>query len=127
MNKTWMPIAAGVMDIIIGIASIASGLFFIILAIFFIVGEMQYLRIIYIPGAIFVVIAGILTLNGGMYAFQRKKWRSALTGAIVACPALALLALIPFIEYGDNPASFLILLWGVAAIVLTVLSRKEFN
>jgi len=61
------------------------------------------LLIIAIPLAVF----GILALIGGIYALQRKSWGMALTGSIAA--------VLPF--------SFL----GIASLVLTALSKDEFQ
>lgn len=57
--------------------------------------------------SILLNIAGILAIAGGIYALRRKKWGLALAGSIAALSPM--------------------LLPGIAAIVLTARSKKEFQ
>jgi len=116
VNKTAMPIVAGILDIVSGVLSLLAFIGLLIASIA--VGSNFIGVYIWDPGvgvALSVLIiltalafaVGILALMGGVYALQRKKWGLALTGSICALlPSFAL---------------------GVAAIIITVLSRDEFE
>ena len=116
MEKTWMPKAAGILDIVAGALSFI-GLTFAFFGIL-VLGAMEggnmpaetpanlILTVIVIL-AIFAIIADALAIVGGIFALQRKKWGLALAGSIAA-----FLASWPL---------------GIAAIVLTALSKKEFE
>ncbi len=54
-----------------------------------------------------LAVLGILALIGGVYALRRDKWGMALAGAIAAALPFSLI--------------------GIAALILTVLSRDEFS
>jgi len=118
MDNTWMPKVAGILDIVAG----AFGLFIIsIWALWFaafsifIPGDtadfdgfpMSLMAIIFIPMAMFLLTASILAIVGGIYALKRKRWGLALAGSIAAF-------------FGSSPL-------GVAAIIFTALSKKEFE
>ncbi len=116
MERTWMPIAAGILNIISGATRLVGGL--IILIIGGLDEGMMSLFWFGMPGtpviplallsmvAIPVIVLGILAIVGGIYALQRKTWGLALTGAI--------------------SGAFLSWFLGIPAIILTALSRKEF-
>ena len=57
--------------------------------------------------AIFLLIVSALPLIGGIYSLERKNWRWALTGSIVAILSSAIL--------------------GIASTVLILLSKNEFQ
>jgi len=122
MNKSWMPVAAGIIDILSGASSIIiSGYTIVNLPLGAANAETFFL------GAVLVFIAGVLAIVGGVYAFRMKKWYFALTGAITASVALVLISLPLSWEYGGNLAPFLIVILGIATIILTVLARKQFE
>ena len=119
MENTWKPTVAGILDIVAGGLSLI-GLIFVTLgiSIFAIAGSSGLSCPVPMPTpigpasvillmAIPVLIADILAIVGGLYALKRKKWGWALTGAIAA-----LIASWPF---------------GIAAIIFTVMSQKEFE
>ena len=116
MEKTWMPTVAGILDIVAGALSFV-GIIFALFGILMLgsVGDMYQsmgipetlILTIAAIFAIFAVIVDILAIIGGLYALQRRNWGMALTGSIAAV-------------FASWPL-------GIAAIVLTVLSKKEFE
>lgn len=116
MEKTPMPIIAGAFDIFSGVLNmiVFIGLLIGCIAIGWAAVDISG----WVPGVgialgvliiltIFSLVVGILALVGGVYAIQRKKWSLALTGSICALV----------------PSFFL----GVAAIILTAISKDEFE
>ena len=109
VKKTWMPTVAGILDIVAGGLSL-SVLFL------FAVGPMIIMPLnegtFSLNWSLFLmVIPGLaieaLAIVGGVFAIQRRKWRWALAGSIAAFfPSWPL---------------------GIAAIVLTILSKNEFE
>jgi len=118
VNKTPLPIIAGVLDIV---HAVFGFLCFIGLLIAIIAVSVTGASIYYGPGwgaisvplavlwsmAIPCVVSTILSLIGGIYAIQRKKWGLALAGSIAAI--------------------FPTFIFGVAAVVLVALSKDEFE
>ena len=90
VRKTWKPIVAGILDIVGGASGIIGSIVAILGILFFIpvattggpgpVPDMPnwmipgVLSSILIVGAVFILIAGILSVIGGIYAVQRRKW-----------------------------------------------------
>ncbi|UCG10611.1 MAG: hypothetical protein JSW30_01900 [Dehalococcoidia bacterium] len=118
MGRAWMPTVAGILDIICAGLHITA-VFGLIIAMIAVESN-PYLdpamasggvpvNITAILGAILVTsaIAAVLALVGGIYALKRQKWGLALAGAIAAFFPVGIL--------------------GVVAIVLTALSRQEFE
>jgi hypothetical protein len=116
MNKSWMPTAAGVLNIISAairllvvlgliIAIIATGNVFVFtgLGFWFPLDVMALLWLITIP----LAVTGVLALVGGIYALQRKRWGLALAGSIAA-----------FLPFG---------ILGLVATVFTSLSKDDFE
>jgi len=109
MKKTWMPTVAGILDMVAGGLSL-SVLFL------FAVGPMIIMPLnegtFSLNWSLFLmVIPGLaieaLAIVGGVFAIQKRKWRWALAGSIAAFfPSWPL---------------------GIAAIVLTILSKNEFE
>ena len=109
VKKTCMPTVAGILDIVVGGLSLSVLLLFVI-------GPMILMPL---KEGIFpfnlsllpMVIPGLaieaLAIVGGVFALQRRKWGWTLAGSIAA-------AIMP-------------LPLGIAAIVLTVLSKNEFK
>jgi len=115
-KKTWMPTTAGILDIVSGSFVLLGG---IMLLIFGTVGSsiMPYFApqmppaaavVIFSSIAVPFIIIAILAIVGGIYALQRKIWGLALAGSIAAF---------------FSPSWVL----GLAAIVLTALSKNEFE
>ena len=109
IRRTWMPIIAGILDIVTGslilfvlflfaigpmiIEPVRAGTFHFDLSLLFMV----------MPAMTIVALA----IVGGICATKRKKWGWALAGSIAT-------AIVPF------PL-------GIAAIILLVLSKNEFK
>jgi len=116
MEKTWKPTVAGILDIIAGILSLfALVLFAIVLLVFVPMGgtalpvqiPAQLLPTIIIALTIPVVLLAILSIVGGSYAIRRRAWGLGLAGSIAAF--------------------FCAWPLGIVAIVLIVISRREFE
>jgi hypothetical protein len=102
MKKTWLPTAAGILDIIQGGLNLV-GVFVLTYALSLISTAPTTLTVI----TILASISGILAVICGFYTLQRKIWGLALAGSIAAI----------------FPASIL----GVLATVFTVMSKNEFD
>jgi hypothetical protein len=118
MENAWMPKAAGILDIVAGslgiLFSLIMGLWFAFLSYFisrpsteFHNFPMRFIMLFMIPWAIFMLVAGILAIVGGIYALKRKKWGLALAGSVGA--VFSQLAL------------------GVVAVIFTVMGKSEFE
>lgn len=97
LKRTWKPIAAGVLDIIVGL--------------FFLLGMLLYFDSLFGNYGLFVIVGtvisiGVLPIVGGFYALKRKMWLLALTCSIFT---LAMYGL------------------GILPILLLALSKKEFE
>ena len=121
METTWKPIAAGTLNIIVGVFNLL-GMFCIIIVLVAIgSGILAFSTVInlmplWLSGivqgvliimAILLAIFSALPLIGGIYAAQRKNWGLSLAGSIVA-----ILSLTPL---------------GIASTVLVVLAKNEFE
>ena len=115
LGKPWMPRVAG----ILGIAAGALSLFVIMVAAGFIVAVLvskgaSPLKdmpdfMTYVAIASPFICLSMLAIVGGIYALRKKKWGLALAGSIAAL-------LIPWFWF-----------LGITAIILTALSKKEFE
>lgn len=120
MEKTWKPTVAGILSIVSGTTGLIA-VFGLIIAIgitggFNISGTEQipnFVPILLTGIAVLLAVLSILSLIGGIYAVQRRKWGLALAGAI--CAVFASTPLL-----GGLPV-------GIIAIVLTALSKNEFE
>jgi len=118
MKKTWKPTVAGILDIVAGSFGLILGLLVVLgFAAFAIFSRSDTTYLQQLPGAITAsvlitlaivsLIISILAIVGGVYALKRKNWGLALAGSIAAF-------------FGSSPL-------GIAAIVLTALSKNEFE
>jgi hypothetical protein len=108
--RTAKPIVAGVFDIVVGSICILGVLVLLVLGFVVTVDTGDF---VFNPGFIFWLIAlplaalGVISIVGGVFSLQRKMWGWALAGSITtACMSTVL---------------------GVASIVLTAVSKDEFN
>jgi hypothetical protein len=112
MKKTWKPTVAGVLCISESCLKFV-GVFALIIAIVAVRSEHRVYVDEVNPVGILVAIAvplaalAVLAMVGGILALQRKSWGLALAGSIAA--------VLPFS------------LVGMAALILTALSRDEFE
>jgi peptidoglycan/LPS O-acetylase OafA/YrhL len=130
MNKKWMPITAGVLDIFYGVVEVLGGSF--------IVTTPQVKPIV--PTGIdwrtilfsLMIAAGVLVIVGGICALMRKVWWLALVGSIFV---LVIPVLYVYIWQSSDPSDSIwlfaiVCFTGVSAIVaviLTILSRRQFE
>jgi len=118
MEKTWKSTVAGILDIVAGALSLVGLILVIVGTLTFMATGgtdllppmpfpmpmgMTLIFVIAVP----VLILAVLAIIGGVYALKRKKWGWALTGSIVTF----------FITWP----------LGIAAIVLTIMSKNEFE
>ena len=105
-KKTQLSLAAGIIDIAAGGLSVVT-LLFAVVFLFIMAGseEEMPLFIVLIPLA--MLIPGVIAIVGGIFALRRRSWVMALIGSI----ALILTSSVA----------------GVAALVLTVMARDEFE
>jgi len=112
-NKTWMPMTAGILDIICGCWSLLIAFILVFLgSIFRLVATAEipeFLAPVIAALGVPFAILGILAIVGGVYALRRKVWGLALAGSIASL------------------FSFHLFFLGIAAIVFTALSKNEFE
>jgi len=114
MEKTWMPLVAGILDIICGaVAAIITLGFIIAGSVTGVVASIAPDLPPFVPPmllgfALPVAAMAVVAILGGVRAIKVRSWGLALAGSIVAF----------FVPW----------CWilGLAAIVLTALSRKQF-
>ncbi len=142
MNKKWMPIAAGILIFISAAFQLA---FSITTLLNILLGKYSgiawafagELAMIFAP----LALSGTLCVVGGVYALKRNRWPLSLAGSIAALfPCVLWLSVLPFSWFvlGSSIDSLDVSLFigalfsffltlGITAIVLTVLSKKEFK
>ena len=121
MENTWKPVVAGILEIISGVTGLIAvvGLSIAIAvtggfcAIPGTANIPVFVPSLLISIAVPLAILSILSLIGGIYALQRRKWGLVLAGAISA-----VFASIPLL--GGLPV-------GITSIILTALSKNEFE
>jgi hypothetical protein len=112
VQKTAMPIVAGILSIVSGALKLI-GILVIIFASFFLAVEpsmstrIQHPVILLSMVVIVLAILGVLGVVGGVYMLKRKNFGLSLAGSIAA-----------FLPFN---------LLGLAAIILLALSKKEFE
>jgi len=133
MDKKWMPITAGILDILYGAWYAFTGLFTIIKTL---TSPWRDLYGVWTSDIIFWAIAfalGALAIVSGAYALKRKIWWLALAGVVIAS-IIPVGLMVEYWRYWFDPSDLFSLttLMGfmgipaIVAIVLTVLSRKQF-
>ena len=124
MNKTWKPIAAGILDILGGTLQLLLAIFFFVARIIsdvYTLTDKETLLIV----TLFVLSAS-LAIIGSIYSIRRTRWSLALIGSIAASAFLPII-IAYFVVYEDALGGLIYTPPGIAAIVLTVLSKREFK
>ena len=117
MDKTWKPTVAGILQLVSGTTGLIA-VFGMVIAIIitgnFVISGIEDVPIL-APALLTIPLAiiSILSLIGGIYAVQRKKWSLALVGSIAS-----IFSSIPLL--GGLPV-------GITATILTALSKHEFE
>ena len=130
MNKAWLPITAGTLDILSGsfqLAFFAYITYGIIYQQLMTVGENVgsiLLRFIFIITA-HLAITGIFAILGGIYVLKKKRWNLVYVGAVTASIPLVFLSFVLSMEI--HPVYAPISLVGIAALVLSLRVEKEFR
>jgi len=109
MSKTWKPVAAGILEIIAGGTAliVACGLFIAGAVVGFITQTPLWLSTLIPVVAVPLAILGVVDITGGIFTLLRKAWGLALAGAVASLVS--------------SP------LPGAVALVLVIISRKEFK
>jgi len=141
MERTWKPIAAGILCIVAGI---------IVLIPVMVFGRWSPIiggigLIVFAP-LIPLILFGILPIVGGIYALRRRRWGLALAGSI-CCPLVGFVILgfyflFGFIgsiavwprtpEFGDTIPTLIgfivaFVIFGILPIVFVILGKREFK
>ncbi len=131
MNKAWKPITAGILEILAGIAALPTALYFLMLAVTILPrpwkgqassawGSIDYVFALLgwvMPFA--TGLLGILSIVGGVYALQHRKWGLAYAGAIAPIPL--------FLWVTAHMVVFVLpLLLLIVAFIFLHLSKREF-
>ena len=124
MNKPWMPIAAGVLDICGGVIQLLLAIFLIIARI---ISDVYTLtdKETFLIVTLFVLSAS-LAIIGSIYSMRRTNWPLAMIGSIAASALLPVI-IQGFVVYEDAFGGLIYTPPGIAAIILTLLSKKEFK
>jgi len=127
-----MPVTAGILDVICGASGILMGIFFLEVGAGAVSGGVLDPRATIIGGL--TIPSAAFALAGSVFAFKRKKWILALIGAIAALgvPIPWMYLYWREIYKRNDFLGILVLLNltlipGIVAIVLTMLSRKQFE
>ena len=115
MNTRWLPVAAGVLEIVAGITALAGALalgFSATVVANIPAAQAEGFPLSVVAGFLavlsaLVLLAGLLSVIGGIFALNRRRFGWALTGAIAA-------------TFCSPP-------FGVPAIILTVLGEAEIR
>jgi hypothetical protein len=111
MEKTWRPTTAGILTIIAGALNLVGGIVIAAIGTTFLapltgLTEFWWFGAIGLP----LIILGIVSIIGGIFAIRRRVWGMALAGAICA--------LFP-------PPTVTVL--GILSIIFIALSQAEFT
>jgi hypothetical protein len=135
MERTWKPIAAGILCIIVGAIVVAvSGMIFALGLPIAMTSDEPIGLLILIFFGIPLIVFGILAVVGGIYALRRRRWGLALAGSISGLifgipagvigawlslmPSSDLLVVLPFVVFG---------LLGLLALIFVIRGKREFK
>jgi len=107
-QKTARPVIAGVLSIIAGAMCLVAVLvFFVIAGISTVLGgPFVLMPVLFVLIGLPAVALGVISIIGGVYATQRKRWGWALAGSITALVISTVL--------------------GIVAVILVAIAREEF-
>lgn len=119
IRQTWKPVTAGILDIVSGAIGMVGGVYLVILSqLFSAIREILRLdplviqriediisQMVAVP--FIVVLIGIISIIGGVYALQRRIWGLAIAGAISSCIVFPI--------------------FGLPSIIVTALAKDEFK
>ena len=125
MNKTWKPKVAGFMGIIVGGLQV-------LYTILTLLGIILEGRLSFLGGILptMMAIFAFFAIAGGINHLKRTRWPLAMTGSIAVFFCFAQFLFPRLISWSWSEIYWIevvLLLPGIAAIVLTLLSRKEFK
>jgi len=128
VQTTWKPTTAGILDIFAGILYIFWSY---ISWSYYASCEPSYIErmkaLLVLMHILLAVIGGLAVVVGG-YALKRKKWRVTLIGSIcVVLGSLGILVKSSITSMGLLPAFALPGILFIPAIILTALSKNEFE
>ena len=117
MEQTWKPTTGGILCIIAGVINVLLGL--VVVVVLAGAGLLMGTELVELPAELAgmswlgvlgvpLVVVGIVSIVGGVYALKRRLWGFALAGAICS------------IMTGN-------LLYGTLAIIFISVSKSEFN
>ena len=128
MNKTWMPIVAGVIGIIVGIFQVPF---------IWLIGALTELELGPLGTRTWLVIVALMlfaifAIIGGICHIFRTKWPLAMAGSVAVFFCFNLFNLHRVVTLYYRPSEIywpdvVLPLLGIAPIVLTLLSKKEFK
>ena len=115
-GNVWMPTTGGILSIIVGVMDLIGCL---VMGLITCAGSM-FTNDFYMPNdvgfftsaffgflAFYLLVIGLLSMTGGIFAVRRRKWGLALAGAIAAC-------------FGGS-------ILGILAVVFIAIGKKEFH
>jgi len=111
-DSDWMPLTAGILDLVAGVPALIIGIV-VSIAGFGVLGWLSWLSDVagvgVIVGAIGVslIIFALIAIIGGVFALRKRTWGLALAGSIFAL--------------------FCAWIFGIPAIVFTVMGKKHFK
>lgn len=130
VQRTWKPIAGGILNIITGALSvlIAIGIIIAIPTIgniniiqYLPPAEAPFIISIIVPmlivSLVITVIIAVFSILGGLFALQRKKWGWALAGSIIAIIGITT----HIFTWG------LTILLGILATIFVAIAKDEFE
>jgi hypothetical protein len=107
-KKTQLSLAAGIIDIAAGGFSVVSMLG-VVVFLFIMAGSEEEMPFFVMLLPLAMLVPGVMAIVGGIFALRRRSWVVALIGSIALIVTSSMS--IP----------------GVAALVLTVMAREEFE
>ena len=128
MDKTWMPRAAGIINMPVGSLAMFTGASFIVYVLSF-KGSVDWtfagllMWMVSTP----LLVLGVPALVGGTYALKRKKWGWTLAGSIVTLLLLIIIGTLIMTLKIPPYISYILVLPGIVSIAFAIISKGEFK